>query len=66
MAEEHSTTGTALLARCLKQQKVDYLFGVVGFPITALASQAKKAGITYIGMRNEQAASYAAQAPPAT
>ena len=62
MAEPQTTTGAALLARCLKQQGVDYLFGVVGFPITAFASQAQKAGITYIGMRNEQAASYAAQA----
>ena len=62
MIEPKNTTGAALLARCLKQQGVDYLFGVVGFPITAFASQAQKAGITYIGMRNEQAASYAAQA----
>ena len=62
MTEPTNTTGAALLARCLKQQGVDYLFGVVGFPITAFASQAQKAGITYIGMRNEQAASYAAQA----
>ena len=62
MTEPKNTTGAALLARCLKQQGVDYLFGVVGFPITAFASQAQKAGITYIGMRNEQAASYAAQA----
>ena len=62
MTEPNTTTGAALLARCLKQQGVDYLFGVVGFPITAFATQAQKAGITYIGMRNEQAASYAAQA----
>ena len=62
MIEPKNTTGAALLARCLKQQGIDYLFGVVGFPITAFASQAQKAGITYIGMRNEQAASYAAQA----
>ncbi|MGE3075066.1 MAG: oxalyl-CoA decarboxylase [Dehalococcoidia bacterium] len=62
MAGENTTTGAAILARSLKQQGVDYLFGVVGFPITAFASQAQRAGITYIGMRNEQAASYAAQA----
>ena len=46
----------------MKQQGIDYLFGVVGFPITAFAAAAQKAGIQYIGMRNEQAASYAAQA----
>ena len=62
MPENTQVTGAALLARCLKQQGVDYLFGVVGFPITAFASQAQRAGIEYIGMRNEQAASYAAQA----
>ena len=62
MTEEPTITGAALLARSLKQQGVDYLFGVVGFPITAFASQAQRAGITYTGMRNEQAASYAAQA----
>jgi 2-hydroxyacyl-CoA lyase 1 len=62
MADERRITGAALLAQCLKQQGVDYLFGVVGFPVTAFASQAQRAGIRYTGMRNEQAASYAAQA----
>ena len=54
--------GATLLARSLKQQGVDYLFGVVGFPVTPIADAAQKVGIPYIGMRNEQAASYAAQA----
>ena len=56
------TTGAALLAKSLKQQGVDYLFGVVGFPVTAFAAEAQRAGIRYTGMRNEQAASYAAHA----
>ncbi|MPZ97997.1 MAG: oxalyl-CoA decarboxylase [Dehalococcoidia bacterium] len=55
-------SGSRLLARSLKQQGVDHLFGVVGFPITAFATDAQREGIQYIGMRNEQAASYAAQA----
>jgi 2-hydroxyacyl-CoA lyase 1 len=55
-------TGAALLARELKRQGVDYLFGIVGFPVVPIAVEAQRAGITYIGMRNEQAASYAAQA----
>ncbi len=55
-------TGAQILAQSLKQQGVDFIFGVVGFPITAFASDAQRAGIRYIGMRNEQAASYAAQA----
>ena len=57
-----TTTGAQILARSLKQQGVDFIFGVVGFPITAFAAEAQRAGIRYIGMRNEQAASYAAGA----
>lgn len=54
--------GATLLARSLKQQGVDVMFGIVGFPVFQIASAAQAAGITYIGMRNEQAASYAAAA----
>ena len=54
--------GATLIAENLKQQGVDYMFGIVGFPVIPIASAAQRAGITYIGMRNEQAASYAAQA----
>ena len=54
--------GARLLAKSLKQQGVDYMFGIVGFPVQGIASCAQKEGITYIGMRNEQSASYAAQA----
>ncbi len=54
--------GANLLAKSLKEQGVQYMFGVVGFPVGPLAEAAQKAGIPYIGMRNEQAASYAAGA----
>ncbi len=54
--------GATLMARCLKQQGVEYMFGIVGFPVQPIAAAAQRAGITYIGMRNEQAASYAAHA----
>ena len=57
-----TTNGAALIARSLKQQGVDYLFGIVGFPVVPVAVAAQKAGIRFVGMRNEQAASYAAQA----
>ena len=50
------------MARSLKQQGVDYMFGIVGFPVGPIATAAQEAGIQYIGMRNEQSASYAAQA----
>jgi len=45
-----------------QQQGIDHLFGVVGFPVTPIAAAAQREGVAYIGMRNEQAASYAAQA----
>ncbi|WP_428531756.1 oxalyl-CoA decarboxylase [Rhodopila sp.] len=54
--------GATLMAQSLKQQGVQYMFGIVGFPVGPIASAAQKAGIQYIGMRNEQSASYAAQA----
>lgn len=50
------------MAQSLKQQGVEYMFGIVGFPVGPIADAAQKAGIKYIGMRNEQSASYAAQA----
>jgi 2-hydroxyacyl-CoA lyase 1 len=57
-----NTNGASLIARSLKQQGVDYMFGIVGFPVVPVAMAAQKHGITFIGMRNEQSASYAAQA----
>jgi 2-hydroxyacyl-CoA lyase 1 len=54
--------GADLLANSLKEQGVQYMFGVVGFPVGPIADAAQKAGLPYIGMRNEQAASYAAGA----
>lgn len=54
--------GADLLARSLKDQGVEYMFGVVGFPVGPLAEAAQRAGLPYIGMRNEQTASYAAGA----
>ena len=54
--------GATLLVRNLKRQGVEYMFGVVSFPVQQVTIAAQQEGITYIGMRNEQAASYAAQA----
>ncbi len=54
--------GAELVARSLRQQGVTLIFGVVGVPVTPIAEAAQRLGIRYIGMRNEQAASYAAQA----
>lgn len=57
-----TVNGASLMAKSLKQQGVDYMFGIVGFPVQGVAAAAQQEGITYIGMRNEQAASYAAHA----
>ena len=55
-------SGATLIARSLKQQGVEIMFGVVGFPVFGIAPAAQAEGIKYVGMRNEQAASYAAAA----
>jgi 2-hydroxyacyl-CoA lyase 1 len=60
MAEE--LDGARVIARSLKQQGVDFMFGVVGFPVVPIAFAAQREGIRYLGFRNEQAASYAAGA----
>lgn len=54
--------GNELVARALADHGVRYVFGVAGIPVTALCSSLQAAGIRFIGMRNEQAAGYAAAA----
>jgi hypothetical protein len=46
--------GASLVAKSLKEQGVEYMFGVVGIPIIEVALKAQQYGIKYIGMRNEQ------------
>nr|XP_022297186.1 uncharacterized protein LOC111106696 [Crassostrea virginica] len=60
MADE--IEGANILAEALKAQGVEYIFGIVGIPVIEVAYAAQAHGIKYIGMRNEQAASYAASA----
>ncbi len=54
--------GAALIAKCLKQQGVKEMFGVVGIPVTGITMTTQAKGIRYIGTRHEQAAGFAAQA----
>ncbi|CAD5215221.1 unnamed protein product [Bursaphelenchus xylophilus] len=54
--------GAHVLAESLKQQGVEYVFGIVGVPIIEVGLACQELGIKYIGCRNEQAACYAAQA----
>ncbi len=55
-------TGAQIVARSLKQQGVEYMFGIVGIPVIPIAAAAQREGIKFYGFRNEQAASYAAAA----
>ncbi|XP_054268499.1 2-hydroxyacyl-CoA lyase 1 isoform X1 [Macrosteles quadrilineatus] len=54
--------GNQIVAEALKLQGVEYVFGIVGIPVIELSVALQQAGLHYVGMRNEQAACYAAQA----
>jgi thiamine pyrophosphate-dependent acetolactate synthase large subunit-like protein len=43
-------------------QGLKYVFGIVGIPVIELGMALQQAGLHFVGMRNEQAACYAAQA----
>nr|XP_020635898.1 2-hydroxyacyl-CoA lyase 1 [Pogona vitticeps] len=60
--EDECVSGAQLIAEALKAQNIEYMFGIVGVPVIEVAVAAQASGIKYIGMRNEQAASYAASA----
>eukprot|EP01062_Namystynia_karyoxenos_P020889 TRINITY_DN17919_c0_g3_i1.p2 TRINITY_DN17919_c0_g3~~TRINITY_DN17919_c0_g3_i1.p2 ORF type:complete len:578 (+),score=169.15 TRINITY_DN17919_c0_g3_i1:70-1734(+) len=55
-------SGAQLCAIGLKQQGVEFCFGIVGYPILELGLRIQEQGIKYYHCRNEQAASYAAAA----
>jgi len=54
--------GATVVAKALKAQGVQFVFGIVGIPVSTIATACQKEGITFVGMRHEQAAAYAAQA----
>lgn len=49
--------GAGVYSLFSRPQDVEYMFGVVGIPVTEIAVAAQELGIRYIGMRNEQAVS---------
>jgi len=59
---EGEVDGATVLAKALKSQGIDYMFGVVGVPVIEVSMAAQQEGIKFIGMRNEQSAGYAASA----
>lgn len=50
------------MAAALANLGIKHMFGVIGIPVTQMASAAQAAGIRFISCRNEQAAGYAAAA----
>lgn len=62
MSESEEIDGNQILAEALKAQGIKYVFGITGFPVIEFSVAVQQAGLHYIGMRNEQAACYAAQA----
>lgn len=57
-----SRTGAQLIAETLRTLQINTLFGIVGIPIVEIAEACIHNGIRFIAFRNEQSASYAAQA----
>ncbi|KAJ2482847.1 hypothetical protein EV174_003112, partial [Coemansia sp. RSA 2320] len=55
-------TGAQVLAKALRQQGVDVVFGIVGIPVVEVADAMQAEGIRFIAFRNEQSCSYAASA----
>lgn len=55
-------TGAYLIAKSLHDLGVTVIFGIVGVPVSDVAEEAINLGIRFIGLRNEQAAGYAATA----
>ncbi len=52
--------GFDVAAKCLAALGVKTMVGIVGIPVTQVASSAQCEGIRFVGFRNEQAAGYAA------
>lgn len=55
-------SGAQIVARSLRQQGVEHMFGIVGIPVIPIAVMFQREGGKFYGFRNEQAASYAAAA----
>ena len=62
MSQNSENTGAHLVANALQSLGVEIVFGIVGIPIVEIAEACTATGIRFIAFRNEQSASYAAQA----
>ena len=50
--------GASIIAKSLRDQEVEYVFGIVGIPIVEISLALQAENIKYVGMRNEQAVSF--------
>ncbi len=55
-------TGAEAVVECLKAQEVELIFGIRGLHITPVAAAAKRQGVRFIEVRNEQSAAFMADA----
>lgn len=55
-------TGEQVIAKALQDLGVTVIFGLVGVPVAGIAEESINLGIRFVGLRNEQACSYAATA----
>jgi 2-hydroxyacyl-CoA lyase 1 len=55
-------SGAQIIAKSLREQGIEHMFGIVGIPVVPIAIAFQREGGKFYGMRNEQAASYAAAA----
>ena len=62
MSQSSEITGAELTAETLRSLDVSVVFGIVGIPVVEIAEACAAIGIRFIAFRNEQSASYAAQA----
>jgi 2-hydroxyacyl-CoA lyase 1 len=62
MSQTSEYTGAHVVAETLRSLQVEVVFGIVGIPIVDIAEACIALGIRFIAFRNEQSASYAAQA----
>lgn len=62
MSQASKVSGAELVAHALHALQVNVVFGIVGIPIVEIAEACIGKGIRFVAFRNEQSASYAAQA----
>jgi 2-hydroxyacyl-CoA lyase 1 len=62
MSSRQELSGAQVVAETLHHLDVSVVFGIVGIPIVEIADACIARGIRFIAFRNEQSASYAAQA----